>query len=107
MERTGHLSVGRPITGGHAVNRKIIVAAAAIGLTLGLAACDNFQTPTDETVETAPDAMEPVAPAAEDVAAPAADPSATDAPPVDNTALSPEKRSSEETVKPESETLFY
>lgn len=89
------------------MNRKIIAAAAAFGLTMGLAACDNFQTPTDETVETGAEAMEPVAPAAEDAAAPAADPAATDAPPADPTALPPEKRSSEETVKPESETLFY
>ena len=89
------------------MNRKIIAAAAAFGLTMGLAACDNFQSPQDQAAETAPDAVEPMAPAAEDVAAPAADPSAVDAPPVDNTALPPEKRASEETVKPESETLFY
>ena len=85
----------------------MLAAAAAFGLALSLAACDNFQTPEDETVEMAPDALEPVASAAEDAAAPAADPSATDAPPADTTALPPEKRSSEETVKPESETLFY
>ena len=89
------------------MNRKIIAAAAAFGLTLGLAACDNFQSPQDETVETASDVVEPTAPAAEEVAVPAAAPSATDHPPADNTALPPEKRSSEETVKPESETLFY
>lgn len=89
------------------MNRKIIAAAAAFGLTMGLAACDNFQAPQDQAVETASDAVEPAAPAAEDLAVPAADPSATDHPPVDNTALPPEKRSSEETVKPESETLFY
>lgn len=89
------------------MNRKIIAASAAIGLVLGLAACDNFQTPEDETVETATETVEPVAPAAEDAAAPAADPSATDAPPVDTSALPPEKRTSEETVKPDSETLFY
>jgi len=89
------------------VNRKIIAAAAAFGLTLGLAACDNFQSPQDETIETASDGVEPVAPAAEEVAVPAAAPSAADQPPADNTALPPEKRTSEETVKPESETLFY
>lgn len=86
------------------MNRKIIVAASAIGLMLGLTACDNFQTPQDQGVETAPEAVEPVAPAAEDVAADAA---ATAAPPVDSTALPPEKRSSEQSVQPESETLFY
>ena len=89
------------------MNRKIIAAAAAFGLTMGLAACDNFQTPRDETVETASDMAEPAATAAEEAAVPAAAPSATDPSPADNTALPPEKRSSEETVKPESETLFY
>ena len=89
------------------MHRKIIAAAAAFGLTMGLAACDNFQTQEDETVETASDVVEPAAPAAEDMAAPAAAPAATDHPPIDNTALPPEQRASEETVKPESETLFY
>ena len=32
-------------------------------LVLGLTACDNFQTPQDQGVETAPEAVEPVAPA--------------------------------------------
>lgn len=47
-----------------------------------------------------------VAPAAEDVATPVTDPAALpSAPPVDT--LPPEKRSSEESVQPESDTLFY
>ena len=45
--------------------------------------------------------------AAEDVEAPVVDPNAVDTPPVDTTRLPPEKRSSEESVQPQSETLFY
>lgn len=86
------------------MNRKIITAASAVGLMLGLAACDNFQTPQDPAIETAPEMVEPAAPAAEDAGADAA---ATAAPPVDSTALPPEERTSEQSVQPESETLFY
>ena len=49
---------------------------------------------------------EPVAPAVEEVQAPVAAPSATDVPP-DNSASPAEKRTSEESVRPDSETLFY
>lgn len=86
------------------MNRLILVLA--LGAAATLAGCDNFQTEAPD-LETAPPPTEaPVAPAVEDAAAPAAD-SAVDAPPADTTALPPEKRTSEETVKPESETLFY
>jgi len=73
---------------------------------LTAAACDDPQTSNEP--ETADVTMEaPVAPAAEEVAVPAAAPSAVDTPPTDSTTISPGKRSSEESVKPESETLFY
>ncbi|MBX3477848.1 MAG: hypothetical protein KF910_09575 [Brevundimonas sp.] len=87
--------------------KRIIIAFGAIGLlTVGLGACDNFQPPRDDQADTAPDAVEPMADAAEDAAAPAADPSAVDPAPAP-TPLPADNRTNEESVKPESETLFY
>ena len=84
---------------------KRLLAILALSTAFGVAACDDpndYESEADEaTIEA------PMAPAAEDVAAPAAAPSAVDAPPVDSTTMPPEKRSSEESVQPESETLFY
>lgn len=77
---------------------------AAAGAAFALAGCDQ---PSEPEVETAPPPIEaPVAPAAEDQAAPAAATApANTAPP--STTLPADQRSSEESVKPESETLFY
>lgn len=84
---------------------KRLIAILALSTAFGVAACDD---PNDYDTEVAEAPMEaPVAPAAEEAAVPAAAPSAVDTPPVDSTTLPPEKRSSEESVKPESETLFY
>lgn len=85
---------------------KRLIACLVLTSALTAAACDDPQQSNEP--ETADVAMEaPVAPAAEDAAVPAAAPSAIDTPPADSTTLPPEKRSSEESVKPESETLFY
>ena len=84
---------------------KRLIAILALSTAFGVAACDD---PNDYDSEVAEAPMEaPVAPVAEEAAVPAAAPSAVDTPPVDSTTLPPEKRSSEESVKPESETLFY
>jgi hypothetical protein len=85
---------------------KRLIACLVLTSALTAAACDDPQESNEP--ETADVAMEaPVAPAAEDAGVPVAAPSAVDTPPADSTALPPEKRSSEESVKPESETLFY
>ena len=84
---------------------KRLIAILALSTAFGVAACDGPNADDSEVAETPIDA--PMAPAAEDVGAPVAAPSAVDAPPVDSTTLPPEKRSSEESVQPESETLFY
>jgi cell division septation protein DedD len=85
---------------------KRLTACLVLTSALTAAACSDPQESNEP--ETADVAMEaPVAPAAEDAGVPAAEPSAVDTPPVDSTTLPPEKRSSEESVKPESETLFY
>ncbi len=86
---------------------KRLLLAAGLAATTALAACDEPRSENDyEAVEVQTE--EPAAPAAEDAAAPAVAeaPAATEAPPpVD--ALPPETRTSEQTVQPESDTLFY
>lgn len=85
---------------------KRLIACLVLTSALTSAACSDPQESNEP--ETADATMEaPVAPAAEDAGVPAAEPSAVDTPPVDSTTLPSEKRSSEESVKPESETLFY
>lgn len=84
------------------MKRWMLIAAAGAGL----ASCEEPAMREIETQE--PPIEAPVAPAATDQAASAAATgAATDAPPTDMTTLPPEQRPSEETVQPESETLFY
>jgi hypothetical protein len=84
---------------------KRLIACLVLTSALTVGACDDPQASNEP--ETADVTMEaPVAPAVEDVGVPVAEPSAVDTPPADST-LPAEKRSSEESVKPESETLFY
>ena len=77
----------------------LVVIAGAVALT----ACDDPRPAEPEVLDTPME--EPVAAAAEEVQAPVAAPSATDTPPSDT--LPAEKRTSEESVQPDSETLFY
>lgn len=87
------------------MKRLSVLLSAVLAATV-LAACDDPEPVETQTVE-AP-APYPEATAAEDAAVEAAAPSATDTPPaVDQGTLPADKRSSEETVQPESETLFY
>ena len=96
-------------SGGDDEQRRII---GVIAKTLGLKSFeqdggDLKEIPQPETKPAPPPIEEPAAPSAADQGVPAADTTApTDAPPPNST-LPPEKRSSEETVQPESETLFY
>ncbi|WP_428149989.1 hypothetical protein [Brevundimonas sp.] len=83
--------------------KRLMLLAALGAAGLAVAGCED---PESGQVETAPPIEAPVAPAATDQGVPAADTTAaTDVPP--SSTLPPEQRSSEETVKPESETLFY
>lgn len=85
---------------------KRLIALFALTSAVNLAACDDPR-PAEPEVADMP-LEEPVAPSIGEVEAPVAAPSAVDAPPAaDNSTLPPEQRSSEESVKPESETLFY
>ncbi|MET4683267.1 hypothetical protein [Brevundimonas faecalis] len=91
------------------LNAKPLLLAAVLGVAAtALAACgEPSHDQNDGAVEV--QVEEDAAPAAEDSAAPAvAEVPAipTDAPPPVET-LPPEKRTSEESVQPESETLFY
>ncbi len=78
-----------------------LMLAATIGALSALAACSEPAPEPDETFE--PTMEAPVAPMPEEAPAP----ETTTPPPVDSSTLPPESRTSEETVKPESETLFY
>lgn len=85
---------------------KRLIACLALTGAVTLGACDDPQAYDDR--ETADVVIEePVAQAAEDAGAPVDAPSAVDTPPADASTLPGEKRTSEESVKPESETLFY
>lgn len=102
MERASSRRVSGPNLCGE--DMKFVMVAAAAGTALVLAGCEQ---PSEPQVETAPPPMEvPVAPAATDQAAPtAATAPANTAPPA--TTLPADQRSSEQSVQPESETLFY
>lgn len=84
--------------------KRLIALFAAAGA-LALAACDDPRHNDEQPDVTPPPADQTVAPAAEDSAAPAAAPATP--PPADSSTLPSEKRTSEESVKPDSETLFY
>ncbi|MFT4955558.1 MAG: hypothetical protein ACI8U3_001951 [Brevundimonas sp.] len=79
---------------------------AIVGALAAVAACDDeaYREPVDADMPPPP-AME-TAPAAEDSGEDAAATS-PDTPPTDYSQLPPPPESSEETVQPESETLFY
>jgi len=82
---------------------KRLIALFAVAGALALTACDDPRSTDEQPDVTPPPAA--MAPAAEETAAPVAAPAAT--PPVDSSTLPSEKRTSEESVKPDSETLFY
>lgn len=85
--------------------RNLPPLCAALGLMAMLAGCDEpYQDRSRETVEI-PEVTVDATPA-EDAAAPAVE-TAPEAPPVDASALPAEALTSEETVRPESETMFY
>ncbi len=87
------------------LSMKRLIAILALSTAFGLAACGEPNTNDPEVAE---DPMEvPIALPAEDAGAPVAAPGAVDTPAADSTTLPAEKRSSEESVQPESETLFY
>lgn len=83
---------------------KRLFALVAIASAVTLTACDDPRPAEPEVLDAPMD--EAVAPAVEEVQAPVAAPSATDTPP-DNSTSPSEKRTSEESVRPDSETLFY
>ncbi len=83
---------------------KRLFTLVAIASAFAATACDDPRPAEPEVMDTPIE--EPVAPSIEEVQAPVAAPSATDTPP-DNSRSPTEKRSSEESVRPESETLFY
>lgn len=84
---------------------KRLIALLALSTALGLGACND---PNAGEADVADVPVEiPVAAVVEDPGEMAVAPSAVDRPPVDSATLPSERRSSEESVRPESETLFY
>lgn len=77
----------------------------AASLALGLAACDEPRYEATPERSDIPEVTVEATPA-EDAAEPAVE-TAPETPPVDTSALPPDARTSEETVRPESETMFY
>ncbi len=84
-----------------------LIALLALTGAFAVAACDDPRPAEDEDLTQVP-VEEPAAPAAEDAGAQTdATATQTPTPPTDSTAHPAEKRTSEESVQPESETLFY
>lgn len=82
---------------------KRLFALVAIAGAVALSACDDPRPAEPEVMDSPME--ETIAPSIEEAQAPVAAPSATDTP--DNSAQPAEPRTSEESVKPDSETLFY
>jgi hypothetical protein len=85
---------------------KRLAILLALSGAFAVAACDDPR-PSEEDSLADKAAEQPLAPTAEDVAVPAEAVAPTPAPHPDSTTIPPEKRTSEESVQPESETLFY
>ena len=83
---------------------KRLFALAAMASAVALTACEDPRPAEPEVMDMPME--EPVAPAVEEVQAPVAAPSAVDTPP-DNSTSPSEKRTSEESVRPDSDTQFY
>lgn len=83
---------------------KRLIALAAVAGAVALTACDDPRPAEPEVMDVPVE--EPVAPSVEEVQAPVAAPSAADTPP-DYSQSPAGKRTSEESVQPDSETLFY
>lgn len=83
-----------------------LIAILTLSTALGVAACDDPRSSNEPEFADVPTEA-PVAPAAEEASEPIAVPGAADTAAADYTTLPSEKRSSEESVQPESETLFY
>lgn len=84
---------------------KRLLVLLALSAVVAISACDDPNPAEPEVGDVMME--EPVAPSVADAAAPAADTAAPTTPPLDSSALPSEKKTSEESVQPESETLFY
>lgn len=84
---------------------KRLIALLAVSGAIALAACEDPRPAEDDYA--GPVIEEPAAPAAEDVAAPTDTVAPPPAAPTDSSTHPTEPRTSEQSVQPESETLFY
>ena len=86
---------------------KRLILAAVFGAAAVMSGCDSRGSVNDYDEAAQPAEEAPVAPMTEEIPLPDPTPAVTDTPPVDSSIVPPEKRTSAETVRPESETLFY
>ena len=109
MERRQRTGVAaRKIRGSIPMRRTLTVLAATALGALALVSCDDYSPRSEDADVETMTIEEPVAPSAEDSAAPVVAPDVEDSTPTPPPeTLPPEERSSEQTVQPESETLFY
>lgn len=84
--------------------KRLLILLALSGA-VAVSACDDPAPAEQEMGDAAMEA--PVAPSIEESAAPVAETAAPTTPPLDSSTLPSDKKTSEESVKPESETLFY
>lgn len=85
--------------------KQSLLLFVAAGLTIAVSACDEPRTDQAAGRADIPEVTVEATPA-EGSAAPVVE-TAPESPPIDASALPPEERTSEETVRPESETMFY
>ena len=86
------------------IPKRLLLGAVALGAMAALAGCE--EPPREPAPPPAP-VVEAEPPAAEDAAAPTAAEAPETPPTAPVETLPPDHRSSEETVQPESDTLFY
>jgi hypothetical protein len=86
---------------------KRLILVAVFGTAAVMSGCDSRGSVDDYQEAGQPVEEAPVAPMTEEIPVPDPMPAATETPPVDSSTVPPEKRTSAETVRPESETLFY
>lgn len=89
------------------MRRSLLIAAGVAAAGLGLSACDISAPEREEEVAPPPPVEEPIVEEVEPETTPETTPSTTPPPPPSDTGDMGDARPSEESVEPDSETVFY